>query len=78
MPETTPDDDLQTAIAQALAQMGYDPPSKSNPAERALYFRAAAPAIRQHLAHAWVVMRQQPLQPAPSMWKPGDRTPEEQ
>jgi hypothetical protein len=77
MPETTLDDDLEASIAHALSQIGYDPPRKSSPAERALYFRAAARAIRQHLAHAWVVTRQPPLQRAPSEWMPGDRPSEE-
>ena len=48
-----------------------------SPAERALYFHAAARAVRHHLAHTWVVTRQPPLERAPSEWKPGDKTPEE-
>jgi hypothetical protein len=75
MPETTPDDDIEATIAFALSQIGYDPPRKSSPAGRALYFRVAACTIRQHLAHAGVVTRQPRSQRALGEWKPGNRRP---
>ena len=74
---TDSDDDLENCIAHALAHMGYDPPRRNKPAERALYYRAAARAVRKQLSLSWVVTRKPPSQIAPSMWKPGDRTPEE-
>jgi hypothetical protein len=77
MPETTPDDDLETSIAFALSRFGYDPPRKSSPAERALYFRAVARAVRKHLRHSWTMTKQPPQQIAPSAWRPGDKSPSE-
>jgi hypothetical protein len=77
MTETSPDEDLETIIAFALSQFGYDPPRKRNPAERALYFRAAARAVRGQLQFSWVMTKKPPQQIAPSEWRPGDRTPEE-
>jgi hypothetical protein len=77
MTETSPDEDLETTIAFALSQFGYEPPRKRNPAERALYFRAAARAVRRQLQFSWVPTKKPPQQLARSEWKPGDKTPEE-
>jgi hypothetical protein len=77
MTDPTPEEELETAIAFALSQLPYEPPRKQKLAERTLYFRAVARAVRQHLAFSWVITRKPPQQIAPSEWKPGDRTPEE-
>jgi hypothetical protein len=77
MTETGPDEDLETTIAFALSQFGYDPPRKRNPAQRALYFPAAARAVRRQLQFSWVLTRKPPQQVARDEWKPRDKTPEE-
>jgi hypothetical protein len=77
MADPTSEEDLETAITFALSQFPYEPPRKRKHAERALYFRAVAHAVRRHLAFSWVMTRKPPQQIARSEWKPGDKAPEE-